>query len=307
MKVAIRNSLAAFFRYLPYFKGKYRLGPTLIPLLSKYEVEEDCLVTFQMRDGSIMRLDLRSFTEQRAFFSGEYDGGIIQRIYSILKPGSTIFDIGANVGFYSIALGRQLKKISCDSKLWAFEPVKPNFDRLVNLVEINRLQNTVYPVNIALGNQEGEIQLHMGDKCNYSTTGNAVWLRESLAVKIEPNCSSQITKLDTFVKKHNIEACDLIKVDIEGAELEFLQGGINFITRNRPIIYGEFSPYWSKEFGYSFMDVAELVSSWEYNLYKQIGRKNFVQIKEPQVGIEDVLMVPQEQSFSTLDALGVLH
>ena len=307
MKLAIRNSLATLFRAFPYFRGKYKLGPALIPLLTNYEVEQDCFVTFQMRDGSTMRLDLRSFTEQRAFFCGEYDGGIIQRLSSILKRGSTVFDVGANVGFYSMALGHKLKKLSGSSKLWAFEPVKSNFDRLVSLVELNELQTIIYPVNKALGNQEGEIQLNMVDKINLSTTGNAVWVKGSMAEKIPSNCLSEIMSLDIFTKQNNIKCCDLIKVDIEGAELDSLLGGTNFITECRPIIYGEFNPYWTKEFGYSFVDVADLVIPWGYNLYEQKGRKNFVEIKEPKVGIADVLMVPQGTSSSLLAKLGIVQ
>ena len=307
IKLAIRNSLGAFFRSLPYFKGKYRLGPILIPLLTNYQVEEDCLVTLTMQDSSIMRLDLRSFTEQRAFFSGEYDGGIISRISNILTPGSIVLDIGANVGFYSIALGRKLKKLAGSSQLWAFEPVKSNFDRLVNLVEINNLEETVQPIQTALGNQEGEIQLQLSelDVSSGSKTGNAFWLKDIQSDQSQSSYSSPITKLDNFVTQHNIKTCDFIKVDIEGAELEFLKGGLNFITMTRPIIYGEFSSFWVKEFGYSFLDIAQLAKSLDYNLYKQIGRKDFIEIKQPQIGISDVLMVPQEKPGTILKALGI--
>jgi len=310
MKVAIRNSLAEFFRALPYFKGKYRLGPALIPLLTNYEVEQDCIVTFKMRDKGIVRLDLRGFLEQVAFFSGEYDHGVIQRLSTILKPGSIVFDIGANVGLYSIALGLQLKKLSGDSKLWAFEPVKSNFDYLVHQVKINHLTNIVEPVNIALGNQEGEIQLHVVGKHNLATTGNAVWVKESMNNGALPNCLSTITKLDAFVQSYKIKTCNLIKIDIEGAELEFLLGGMNFINSCKPIIYGEFNQYWVREFGYSFIDVAELVKPWGYKLYQQKGCNKFVEVKEPKVGIENVLMVhqeTQEKSPSLLPNLGVLQ
>lgn len=306
-KVVIRDSLAAFFRSLPYFKGKYRLGPILIPLLTRDQCEEECLVTLTMQDGSIMRIDLRCFTEQRSFFAGEYDGDIIRQISRILQPGSIVLDIGANIGFYSIPLGRKLQKLSGGAKLWAFEPVKTNFDRLVNLVEINNLEDIVYPIHTALGNQEGEIQLQLSelDTSRGSTTGNAFWLKEAQSDQSKSSSSSPITKLDTFVVKHNITACDFIKVDIEGAEFEFLKGGLNFITTTRPIIYGEFNSVWVKEFGYSFLDIAELAKPWDYNLYKQEGRKTFIQIKEPQVGISNVLMVPQEKSPSILRALGI--
>ncbi|MDJ0733710.1 MAG: FkbM family methyltransferase [Nostocaceae cyanobacterium] len=307
MKLTVRNSLAAFFRTLPYFPGKYRLGPKLIPLLTNYEIEKDCMVTCKMHDGSIMHLDIRSFTEQKAFFAGEYDGGIIQRISSILKPGSTVFDIGANIGFYSIALGRNLKKLAGGSKLWAFEPVAPNFSRLSKLVEINDLENTVYPVNIALGNQEGEIPLCMVDESNHANTGNAFWVKEGMTFTTEVTCSSKITQLDKFVRENNLQKCDFIKVDIEGAELDFLLGGKNFINKTRPIIYAECNSYWTKEFGYSFLDVADLVGSWKYNLYRQIGRKNFVKIKKNHGSSTDVLMVPQEQTPDILNSLGVIN
>jgi len=307
IKVAIRNSLGTFFRSLPYFKGKYRLGPALIPLLTNYQMEEDCLVTLTMQDGSIMRLDLRSFTEQRAFFTGEYDGGIVSRISSILTPGSIVLDVGANVGFYSIALGRKLQKLAGGSQLWALEPVKSNFERLVNLVEINNLEETVKPIRTALGNQEGEIQLQLSelDVSSGSKTGNAFWLKDIQSDQVKSSCSSPITKLDSFVTQHNIKSCDLIKVDIEGAELEFLKGGLNFIPSTRPVIYGEFSSFWLKEFGYSFLDIAKLAKSWDYNLYQQVGRKDFIEIKEPQIGMSDVLMVPQEKPKTILKSLGV--
>ncbi len=307
MKIATRNLLAYFFRSLPYFKGKNRLGTALIPLMTNYDVEQDCLVTIKMQDSSIMRLDLRSLLEQKVFFTGEYDGGIIQILSEILNPGIVIFDVGANIGLYSIPLGEKLKKIAGKSQIWAFEPVTSNFNRLVNLVEANKLTNIVYPVNTALGNEEGKIQLCMGDKKNNSSTGNAVLLKGTLVEQEISTCSSTMTKLDNFVGKHHIEKCDIIKVDIEGCEMDFLLGGMNFIQKTRPIIYGEFNPFWVKYFGYSFVDVAELVIPWEYKLYQQVGRKKFVEIKEVKEDIEDVLMIPQEKSTDILSKLRILQ
>ncbi|MDM9383295.1 FkbM family methyltransferase [Chlorogloeopsis sp. ULAP01] len=231
MKTIVRDSLAYFSRSLPYFKGKYRLGTALVPRMTNYRIDKDCLVKIKMQDGSIMRLDLRSMLEQKVFFSGEYDGGIIQILSRILEPGVVIFDVGANIGLYSISLGTKLKKIADKSQIWAFEPVISNFNRLANLVEANHLTNIVYPVHTALGNQEGEVQLCMVDEQNNSSTGNAFLLKESIFNKEKPTCSSPITKLDKFVEKHNISKCDIIKVDIEGAEMEFMLGGLNFLKK----------------------------------------------------------------------------
>lgn len=304
MNVLLRDIVAASFRAVPYFKGKNRLGLALTDWMTRYHIEQDCFVTFKMRDGSLMRLDLRSF-EKVAFFSGEYDRGVIQRLASVLRPGSTVLDVGANVGFYTIALGRKLKQLSNHTKLWAFEPVKSNFDRLVDLVSLNELSNVVQPINVALGNQNGDIQLHLADHQNQATTGNAVWLKGGMVSTIVPTCSAQIMTLDAFVQNHQIANCDLIKVDIEGAELEFLRGGANFINKSRPIIYSEFNQHWAHEFGYSFTDLAAYISSWEYKLYQQVGRCSFRHINQPLTGITNFLMVPQEKAPDALPQLGI--
>ena len=96
MKTAIRNSLAYFFRTLPDFKGKLRLGPAIVPLMTNYLNEQECLVTIKMRDDTIMSLDLRSYLEQKVVFSCEYDADIINAISSILKPHSNVLDIVAS-------------------------------------------------------------------------------------------------------------------------------------------------------------------------------------------------------------------
>lgn len=307
MKRNIRDSLAYCCRSLPYFKGKYRIGPAVIPRLTNYENEQDCLVTIKMQDSTTFVLDLRSSLEQKVFFAGEHDYEIIQMLSRILDPGAVVFDVGANIGLYSIALGEKLKRISENPQLWSFEPIASNFQRLVNLVEINKLTNIVYPVNSALGKSEGTIQLCMVDKKFGSSTGNAFCLGEGLVKLEEPNFSAPITKLDEFVKQKNIQRCDIIKVDIEGAEMDFILGGINFIQEHRPVIYGEFEPFWSNHFGYSFVDVADIFIPWEYKIYQQKNRKTFIEVKEIRAGISDVLMIPAEKLTAISKRLNSIH
>jgi len=307
MKRNIRDSLAYCCRLLPYFKGKYRIGPAVIPLLTNYENEQDCLVTIKMQDSTTFVLDLRSSLEQKVFFAGEHDYEIIQMLSRILDPGAVVFDVGANIGLYSVALGEKLKRISENPQLWSFEPIPSNFQRLVNLVEINKLTNIVYPVNSALGKSEGTIQLCMVDEKFGSSTGNAFCLGEGLVKLEEPNFSAPITKLDEFVKQKNIQRCDIIKVDIEGAEMDFILGGINFIKEHRPVIYGEFEPFWSNHFGYSFVDVADIFIPWEYKIYQQKNRKTFIEVKEIRAGISDVLMIPTEKLTDISKRLNSIH
>jgi FkbM family methyltransferase len=288
------NKLGSLSRSLPHFRGKNKLMMSLLPLLIDDSIEAECIKTIKMSNGSLMLIDLRNF-EKEAFFTGLYEPEIMDFLSSILKPNSIVFDVGANIGFYSISLGTKLKKVLNTSKIYAFEPVQTNFQRLKHLIELNELTEIVTPFNIALGNTKGEIPLRLEGK---GSTGNAFWVRGDLETIDQPNQLSSITKLDNFVKENNIKKCDLIKVDIEGAELDFLRGGVEFINKCRPIILSEFNPYFVKSFGYSFKDIFDLVSPWRYTLYeKSRFKKSLIPIKNilsPQQ-IINVVIIPEEK------------
>ena len=300
-----RNALATLSRTLPQFRGKGPLGVGVGRLLTDIESNEDCITTIKMKDGTLMRVDIRSITERWAYWTGDYDQEVISRLASCLQKQSVVFDVGANIGFYSIALGNKLAAL--EGKLHAFEPVRSNFDRLVWCVEANGLEGTVSAHNVALGDEEGTIEMFMANDDN-AITGNAVLMKGRVPQEnySQGNASSPITTLDAFVQEKQITACHLIKVDVEGAEVMFLRGGIGFLSKHRPIIYGEFNPYWLNQFGHSFVDVGNIVQPWDYRLFKQVKHKRFTEFTRPEVGIENVLMCPSETPDATLAELGVL-
>ena len=240
-----------------------------------------------------MQIDVRSRTEQWTYWTGEYDAAIISRITAFLDKDCVVFDVGANVGFYSVALGSKLRKL--DGKLLAFEPVPSNFERLTACIRLNGLQNTVTNYNVALGDEEGFIDLHMEHQGNAST-GNAVIVRGKVSTedKLTANTRAPITRLDTFVQENNVEKCSFIKIDVEGAEVMFLRGGSRFLGSARPVIYGEFNPYWLKQFGHSFEDVVNIVAPWNYRFFKQVGNSTFTEVDQPGAGLADMLLCPSE-------------
>lgn len=301
-----RDTLAAAFRALPRVRGKGPVGAKLSRWLTDVAAEDDCLVTFTMRDGSRMRVDLRSRTEIWAYWTGEYDYDIIRRLATCLTPGCVVFDVGANVGFYTVALARRLQALG-GGALYAFEPVPTNFARLQEVVRLNALEDTVHPVNVALGDEEGAISLYMEDT-NRASTGNAVLVKGTVGAEVTANTRAAITRLDALARERNIPSCRLIKIDVEGAELMFLRGGASFLRRCRPIIYGEFNAHWMRQFGHSFLDVAELMASWDYRFYQQVGRRaRFVPLARPEPGTENVLLAPAELPEDTLRRLGVVR
>ena len=300
----IRNFAARLSRSTPYFRGKRRLGNLVSYVVSDLSSEQACIEKIKMKNQSWMYLDARSRTEQWSYWTGYYDDEIITRLSSCLEENSIAFDIGANVGFYSVPIGATLQKLG--GKLYAFEPVRSNFNRLSANISANNLEQSVFAYRLALGDEEGEIAMSMENNMN-AATGNAVMVKGKVSTDYYGTYSSaQITRLDTFAEKHKIKSCRLIKIDVEGAEAMFLRGGQSFLSKARPIIYGEFNNLLMPKYGDTFLDVADMVSSWNYRFFKQDKQGYFEEVKEIKPKLEHMLLAPAETSNEVLKGLGVI-
>ena len=140
---------------------------------------------------------------------------------------STIFDVGANVGQTCLLLIKFFPK----SKIYSFEPVTTTYDELV-------LNTKKYPnitcINMALGQKEETIQIavHENPECN--SLKNITLNDGDGGIKIESTTAA------IFCKKNNITRIDLLKIDVEGFEMEVLSGlGESFLRNNVKFIYAE--------------------------------------------------------------------
>lgn len=303
----VRDSIATAYRSLPPFRGKSHLGVALGRVLPGGTSDKDSIVTVKMRDGSLMQVDMRSHLERWAYWTGEYEQDIIARLTSCLRQGSVVFDVGASVGFYSVAFGKRLQELG-EGHVQAFEPVPSNYERLRTCLALNKLESIVTTHNVALGTEEGTVELCLEDDNSQTTGSAAIVTGNGGSNGLKANVSARITPLDSYIKEKGLpDRCDLVKVDIEGAEVMFLQGGAAFFGRTRPIIYGEFHSYWLTQFGHTFLDAAKIVAPWDYVMFQQTPRgANFVKFDEPKEGIENVLMAPKETPKEILRGLGVL-
>lgn len=303
MKTIVRDNLAAMFRALPPFRGKGTIGLTLGHMLTSRDDAEGSGLTIRMKDGSLFRVDARNCVEQWAIWTGEYDTRVIRRLCSCLRPHSVVLDIGANIGFYSVPLARRLKNLG--GRLYAFEPVAGNYRWLCEAVRLNHLEDVVVPIRSALGETDGIITLELLEAANAApSTGNAIMLTES--ADRPGRCTAPLAPLDHLAREWGITSCRLIKIDVEGAELQVFRGARQFISEHRPIIYGEFWPSFMATFGHSFLDVAEFMTPLGYRMYRQQGRDQFVKVTRPAAGIQDVLLAPEEISEADLRSLGVM-
>ncbi len=138
-----------------------------------------------------------------------------------------IFDVGANFGYLSLVWANSIAQ---KGKVVAFEPNMNVIDSFKNSIQANNLNSVIELQNFAVGKEEGNIQLFLS-----STTSNI--LRSNIQDK--HSTSIEMVSLDAFTKRIGIKRCDLVKIDVDGIELDILLGATQLIERCKPIFIVE--------------------------------------------------------------------
>lgn len=141
--------------------------------------------------------------------------------YCEYRP-KVIFDVGANIGVYSFLLSKKYPY----AKIYSFEPVLENFNNLVKNIEANNLKNVI-PYNFGFYKEEKimELGIPVSDEKDPRGKGNfrIFDYKEELINKV----SVKLKVLDDFVSQNNITEIDILKIDVEGAERNIFDGGID--------------------------------------------------------------------------------
>lgn len=172
-----------------------------------------------------MALDLHDQVSRMIYFLGSHEPEETKFIKSVVQPDWVVFDVGAHIGFYTLLIAGIVD--SSIGHVYAFEPNPGVFDILKRHIEINKLGH-VTAVNIALGASIGQIEFFLGPSNN---TGMASVLPRDSGKR---NIVTSITTLDTFVSANNLRRLDFIKIDVEGAEVDVLEGARNAIKSYLP-------------------------------------------------------------------------
>ena len=176
-----------------------------------------------------------------------------EMISKIFKSKMSFYDIGANLGLYSL----RLAKLNKDSKSLAFEPIKSTFSLLKNNVSRNNLSN-IQTYNFGFSNKEETKVFYFYPEGTGNASSKNLSKRDDV---MEIEC--QLTTLDLFTKNNRIKP-DFIKCDVEGAELHVFQGGYNSLKEFRPIVFSEILRKWSSKFDYDPNEIFDLFYSIGY-------------------------------------------
>lgn len=230
--------------------------------ICKIEIQDGMLIFTSRTDGIKIACNIndKRFAPIEILNFDAYEPVESNMIMELVSPDATVFDIGANIGWYSMSIARRYP----NTKIFAFEPIPSTFKSLQRNIDLNQLSN-LKAYNFGFSNVDGELKFYYCEGMSV----NASSANLSGGDDFE-EITASVKRLDDFTKTDRI-AVDFLKCDVEGAELLVFQGGINFLEQFKPIVFSEMLRKWSAKFDYHPNDIISLFSSLGYKCFTVQG------------------------------------
>jgi FkbM family methyltransferase len=145
----------------------------------------------------------------------------------VVEPGSSFYDIGASVGYFTLLGARS---VGPEGRVVAFEPLPENVRTLKRNLALNGLENTTV-IEAAVGEAGGRAVLALGEQPMWGRVVDQAWGR--------PAVETDLLAIDELVADGRIPPPEYVKVDVEGAEIGVLAGMRESIRAHRPWIMCE--------------------------------------------------------------------
>jgi FkbM family methyltransferase len=162
-----------------------------------------------------------------AFILGNHEPEVQELLESVLRPGMTYYDVGANVGFFAMIAARM---VGPSGRVVCFEPLPQNATQIEYNARLNNFENVSVRCEALGGSNRSDV---------FNTSAEPTWGRLSTTGKAPEQASGQITvnvrTLDSLLAGAEVPRPDLIKMDIEGAEVEALNGALAAFKTVRPM------------------------------------------------------------------------
>ncbi|MGO9315021.1 MAG: FkbM family methyltransferase [Syntrophobacteraceae bacterium] len=211
-----------------------------------------------------------------------YEPEVRLALVECLKPGKVVYDIGANIGIFSLLMSYLVKQ---NGKVYAVEPEMNNFKHLLDSIQANNLNNII-PMQIALGETDGVLQF---DRRGGSFSGRII----DSDVQYTPTKNivpMAIMSVDSLVRNGIADPPDLIKIDVEGFEGKVVQGMKEVLAKHAPVIVCELHGHLGdpsevvydalSSFGYSIFDLSDFLQGKKNILTTLDGVAKIIAVKD---------------------------
>jgi FkbM family methyltransferase len=214
------------------------------------------LVTISLDKGFRLKLDLKDLEQRKIYFWGHYHERYEAKIIeSLLDPGEAFWDVGANIGYFSLVAASVLKN---RGQIVSFEPGRIAYERLEDNVSLNPFTNILI-YKLAVTDKSGEGVLYLsGDVAD----SGANLYNPGKDQTIQEICET--VSLDQFSREQGLQPPAFIKMDVEGAELASLKGAENILAGVRPLLLIEMEEKNLRAAGTDKAAIVQLLGEYGY-------------------------------------------
>jgi FkbM family methyltransferase len=215
-------------------------------------------------DGITYELDLNEMIDSTLYFEGVWERRATFTIATLLRPGMTVLDVGANMGYFTLTFA---KLVGETGKVVAFEPTAWAVAKLRRNIDLNRFAN-IEVEKMALSDAPANREITASErafKASWTFSGDQRPGTERV----------RFLPLDTFVRETGLAAVDFVKIDVDGNEYRVILGARETLRTHRPIML--------LEIGRMTMDVVEdrpedlvaLLTGLGYSFFTEDSRYSF--------------------------------
>lgn len=243
------------------------------------------------RKGLFWNLDLSEGIDFSIYIFGQFEVRSFRAMSSLVKKGDIVFDIGANIGAHTLPLANI---VGDSGRIHAFEPTSYAHTKLMQNIQSNpHLFNRIEVNQVMLTSDSSDkLQEQL-----YSS-----WPLDSNNQQHDKHCGrlhstqgATVLTLDDYVYEKGITKVSLIKLDVDGYELDVLRGARNVLSDHRPTLLMELSPYTHIERGQDIEDLLQLLAVANYTIRTQTTRR-----KLPLSSTELAKIIPDGGSLNVI-------
>jgi len=172
--------------------------------------------------------------ESSIYYFGAYEAGTLYVLEQLLEQGDVFLDVGANIGSLSIVVARFIGK---NGLVYTIEPHPVIFKELLENIALNRTTNIV-ALKVAVGSSFSEALLYDNPDVNWGSASLIPPKNRGITIP----WSAKVVPIDELIQSGRIQAPNVVKIDVEGFELEVLKGARALLgSSSAPALCIEFS------------------------------------------------------------------
>ncbi len=203
------------------------------------------------RNGIVMGVDISDYIGHYLYFGFEDAGA--NELFFMCKENFTVLDIGANIGWTVL----NLASITKHGMVIGFEPDPYNFERCNENIALNNFKNIkIFPVGLGNGNDLVDMEVRTPS----NRGGNRIVGKGSPSTH-----RVEIVKLDDFAPVRDLTKIDMLKIDVEGYELNVLRGAAYLLKKHKPVLFVELDDNNLKDQGDSALDLINFLLAIGYS------------------------------------------